>query len=669
MEALRGSTEADLLILMAIIVTGPIVAERFRIPGLVGLIAGGILVGPSVLGWVGSSGLVAELGEIGILYLMFLAGLEFGLRTFLANRRMAVVFGLLGFVVPFVVSIWVGLSALGLGLIGASLVGAMWASNTLVAYPDVQAAGLRENRAVGSAVAAGVIADLLSLTVLAIATSATAVAVDPDLPDTATSEPLAPVWVTLPLLALVTLVLVPRLTRWFFVEVGHSRTQRFVFSLAVMGGAATLATLGGLEGLIGAFLAGLGMNRLVPKSGSLFERVEFVGSTVFVPAFLVSIGLSIDPRLMFNVDTLVLAAIFTGLVVVGKAGAALITGLVFRLAPAEIGIMATLSMGQAASTLAISQVGVELGVFDEQISNAAVLAIVAAVFITSYGTRAFIPRIERPTFTRPPLGHHVLVDTRFDADHLILAMRFAAGVAGPDQGLVAPFAIAPGREAQAARDQLTAAERAAASLGQDPITTYRADDSFADGVVQLAAEHDASLLVLGWEGPRLSSAVVFGSDLDTIGEHSSIPTAAVHLVAQWSRVVVATGDVRTDWRHEDAALATSLGVHLATAGGLPLVVLAPSTAVAADLVGDAEDVEIREEEDAAAAIRGATEGDLLVVPAHALRDADLLGPWRLGRALDGISVAVVGGPNRLAVGARRMTGPVHGLMAGRRVDD
>ena len=165
------SVEGSLFILVVIILVGPLVAERLRIPGLVGLIAGGVIVGPSVLGWVGLDGLVSELGAIGLLYLMFLAGLSFNLKSFAKNRRAAVVYGLLGFVIPFSLSIFVTMSYLDYGLLAAGLVGAMWASNTLVAYPEAQAAGLTDNRAVGTAVSAGVIADVLSLTVLAAVSS------------------------------------------------------------------------------------------------------------------------------------------------------------------------------------------------------------------------------------------------------------------------------------------------------------------------------------------------------------------------------------------------------------------------------------------------------------------------------------------------------------------
>ena len=233
---LIGTVEATLLVLLLVIVFGPIVAERFRIPGIIGLIAGGVIAGPFVLGWLRNSGLVAELGAIGILYLMFLAGLGFSVRAFLANRNNAVVYGLLGFAIPFGLSMAVSMSTFDIGVLGAALIGAMWASNTLVAYPDVKAAGLQNNRAVSAAVSAGVVADLLSLTVLALVTSTAVIDVETTQEgvEASVEDPTLPVWIAIPLLVAFTMWLLPKVTRWFFVNVGHTRMQRFVFVLAGM---------------------------------------------------------------------------------------------------------------------------------------------------------------------------------------------------------------------------------------------------------------------------------------------------------------------------------------------------------------------------------------------------------------------------------------------------
>jgi len=317
-----------------------------------------MFVGPFMLGWLFPSGIASALGDIGLLYLMFLAGLSFNIRAFIDNRTNAIVYGLLGFFIPFGISFYFGVSSIGLTVLGAALIGAMWASNTLVAYPDVLAAGLQNNRAVSAAVSAGVVADLLSLTVLAVVTSTALIDFEGEPSVRATTQdPTLPLWIGLPVLVAVTLWLLPRVAEWFFVRVGHTRMQRFVFALAAMSAGAAVSLLAGVEGLIGAFLAGLGLNLIIPARSALMDRIEFVGGAIFVPAFLVSIGLAIDPRALFDVETLILALAFAALVVVGKGLAAGINGLIFTLSLAEFGLMTSLSVGQAASTLAISQVG------------------------------------------------------------------------------------------------------------------------------------------------------------------------------------------------------------------------------------------------------------------------------------------------------------------------
>lgn len=658
-EFIARSPEAGMLILMGLILVGPILAERFRIPGMVGLLVGGVLVGPHVLDWVARDSAIDRMGNIGILYLMFLAGLEFSLRNFKANQRTALVFGALGFIVPFGLSLWASISWLGLGLMGAMLVGAMWASNTLVAYPEAQEAGIIETRAVGSAVAGGVIADLLSLTVLAVVSSLAVDEIARESAEGVGSLIDIPVWIVLPTLAFASLAVIPRVARWFFVRVGHTRTQRFVFSIAAMAVASLLAVLGGVAGLIGAFLAGLGMNRLVPTNGPLFARIEFVGASIFVPAFLVSIGFTIDPRLLFDMDTLLLAALFTALVVGGKAVAAILVGVSAKFPFSETGILATLSMGQAASTLAIARIGVEYDVLEQSIANAAVLTIVITAFITSYGTRFFAKNVEPTREGGPPLGQKVLVDVRDTGGPVEDFMTLAAAFTAADGGMLVPFGVAP--ESQRVKGNLDRALIAAARTGQDAEGTLRLDDSFYEGVLQLAAEHEASLLMLGWEGPQRSPDPLQGSDLDRIGEHSQLPTLAVHVVGPWRRVIVVLGPLDSRWKRDDAKLAMTLARRATTRTKTPLCVHAVDARDASKLLGGEEGVEIIEVGKGVGEVRA---GELLVIPAHAFHETTDLSVWRYEHPLAGASLVVVGGPHRLHVTSAAVARHAHGTVSG-----
>lgn len=668
---LTGTVEATIAILFTVVALGPIIAERFKIPGLVGLIAGGVVFGPYVIGWIDSGGLVDELGSIGILFLMFLAGLSFDIRAFFANRSAAITYGLLGFVFPFVLSVVVISRSEDIQGLGALLIGAMWASNTLVAYPEVQSAGLQRTRSVGAAVSAGVVADLLSLTVMAFATASAVIEIDPvDVPilsdlagkiatddiTPSTSDPLLPLWLGLPLLAGCCLWLLPRVARWFFVRVGRTRPQRVVFALALMGAGSVVAKLGGMEGLIGAFLTGLGLNSFVPSRGPLMERLDFVGTTIFVPTFLVSIGLSIDPALLVDAQTIKVALLFTGFVVVGKAGAALVTGLVFKYSRDEIGLMSTLSFGQAASTLAIADVGSGLGMFGQTVVNAAVLAIVLTAFITSYGTRYFAQRVPPPHEERPPIGQQVLLDTRGNGSDTAALVALAAGLARADDGVVRPFGIASGSQQVATRALIDRVSAEAAAIGLDVDPLMRVDDSYTEATVNLVAETEASMLLLDWAGPHWALDYLLGNDIDGVGGASPVPAVAAHVLRPWTRVVVRIGDPETSWEREDAALATSMGMLLQRAVGVPMVLQTDDRGLAVECLGgepDPERVIIAALGDGLA--DGVDEHDLVIVPAHLVRRTP---PWRARRllgVLEHLNLVVVAGPHRLTI-SRGVTG-------------
>ncbi len=648
---LVGSVEATLLILLLVILLGPIIAERFRIPGLVGLILGGMIFGPFVIGWLGSAGLVADLGAIGILYLMFLAGVSFNLRAFFQNRNSAIVYGLLGFVIPFVLAMWVSVSFLEFGLLAAALIGAMWASNTLLAYPDVRAAGLQDNSAVSASVSAGVVADLLSLTVLAIATATVVIEADTTTGAEATvSNPSIPVWLAIPILMGFTLWLLPRVTEWFFVEVGRTRMQRFVFVLAGMAAGASVALLGGIEGLIGAFLAGLGMNRLVPSKSQLMHQIDFVGNAIFIPAFMVSIGLSINPALLYDIETLALALLFTGFVIVGKSIAAFITGQIFKFSWDEIGLMSSLSFGQAASTLAIAQVGVGLGLFGQEVVNAAVLAVVATALITSYGSRFFIKRVPRPVPPPASLGETVLVDVRPNGSDLETLMALAGSIARPDDGLVVPYTVPGPGQKDLAQARVDEAIEAAAALGHDTDGVVRVDESFSDGTLHLIEEDSASLVILSWAGPRFASDYVLGNDIDGIGGRSPVPAMAVRVLRPWDRIVVVTGGAETHWKREDALLTLAAVKRIRRTRHVPLVVYTHDREFVEDKLGDMEDVEIVARSIPRIEVIDIIQpDDLFVGPAYVIHDAAPMSMRKVSKRLSNANVAVIAGPHRLSI--------------------
>lgn len=226
----------------------PVLVERLGLPGIVGVILGGLLVGPSALGWIEREGIVESLAELGILFLMFLAGLELDLDRFRADRSAALVFGALTFAVPFALGALLVLP-FEYGVATALLYGSLWASHTLVAYPIVQEHGLSRDRAVGIASGGTVMTDTLALTVLAVVAGSVA-------SDTSPAVVVLEVGLGLALLAALCALVLPALTRWVFAGVGQYRGARVLFVLVALTAAALVADRAGIEGIVGAFSPG-----------------------------------------------------------------------------------------------------------------------------------------------------------------------------------------------------------------------------------------------------------------------------------------------------------------------------------------------------------------------------------------------------------------------------
>ncbi len=658
MLELTSTVEITMLVLLVVILAGPIVGAKLRVPGLLALIFLGMIFGPFGLGWLGRVDLVFDLGAIGILYLMFLAGLGFNINAFHESRASAIGFGLLSFAFPFGLSLAAGLAYFETGILAAALLGSMWASNTLVAYPDVRAAGLENTRAVRDAMSGGVVADMLSLFVLAVATSYAVIeTIDEEAP--VQDAPSMPLWLSIPLLVGFTLWALPRLGDWFFVRLGRERVQRLIFALVGMAASAALAVAGGIAGIIGAFLAGIGLNRLVPKNSELMDRIDFVGSSVFVPAFLVSIGLRIDPAALVDPATVLMGLVFIGLVIVGKGLSVLVAARFFGYSFAEKGLIGSLSIGQAASTLAVGQIGLELGLFEQRVVNASILTIVLAALLTSFGTQYFIKKMPDPEVEVGAIGERVLVDTRGIASNTRSLVEFAGRIARGDDGVQSPFVLSPRWDKEKAKRLVADAEEVALAAGYDTEGLIRLSDSFVDGTLELVEEYDATMVVLDWAGPRPGYELFLGNELDDVGMASPVVAVAAHLVGPWDRVVVTPGNRQVGWHTEDARLSLEIADRVRGRRDTPLVVIAPDEQTVSEVLGEKAEYEfIRSGAPGVDLLRILQPADLVVAPAYLLPELPLPRRLRLASRLADQNLAIVAGPRRLAVAPRSIP---HGM--------
>lgn len=524
---LLNSAEGLLFCVLAVTLFLPLVMERLRIPGILGLILGGYLIGPAAFNLIDGASLKG-LGTIGLLYLMFLAGLELDLGLFNRNRTAGFRFGMLTFIFPFVLGVVAGI-AVGLEGWALVLIGSVWASHTLVTYPIVQRRGLIGSRSVVVSVGATVITDTLALLVLAVVSGTDS-----------GSNPLLSLTVGLVATGLFTLWVLPRLAGWWFRAQGQSRPARFVFLFLAFLAAALLAEAFGLEGIVGAFFAGLGLNRSVPNGSPLMEVTEFVGNSLFIPFFLISIGLLIVPAVMFQGRTLQVAAAFAAAVIAGKFLAAAVAGRLSRFSWTEVGLMFSLTLPQAAATLAAASVGFSIGLFDAVVLNAVLVVVILSLLISSATTQFFADRIAVPRGVTRPIGERVLLGLAEESQAATL-MPIATALARGDAGTIDPVHVIA--------DELTAITRPTsevrksmaatlASAGAEGETHVRLDQSTALGLRNAAIETDASVLIVGNRLRKGISGWFRDRGVDQIVAAAPVPVLVIVDVPQVHRIVV-----------------------------------------------------------------------------------------------------------------------------------
>ena len=364
------------LILFVIVLSAPILFNKIRIPSLIGLIIAGAVIGPYGVGLMLRDSNMIMLGNAGLLYIMFLAGIEIDVAEFRKNSSKSLVFGMLTFSIPMIIGTFAGLYLLDLSLISSILLASMFASHTLVAYPIISKLGAGKNRAVTVAVGGTMITDTLALLVLAVIVSMHEGQVTPAFWTRMT--------VSLIIFSLVVVFLFPIVGRWFFKKF-HDSTSQFIFVMTMIFLGGFLAELAGIEAIIGAFLAGLSMNRLIPHVSSLMNRIGFVGNAIFIPIFLISVGMLIDYHaFVTGLETLKVAVVMTVVAILAKFLAAWTTQKIYGYSKAERMLIFGLSNAQAAATLAAIMVGHRVGLLDDNILNGTIVMILVTCTIASF---------------------------------------------------------------------------------------------------------------------------------------------------------------------------------------------------------------------------------------------------------------------------------------------
>lgn len=384
------------LVEIIIILFAPILLNKIKIPYLIGLIIGGAIVGPNGFNLLARDSGIVSIGTTGLLYLMFLAGLEIDMGDFKKNKWKSLTFGIYTFSAPMLFGYVCSYYLLGFSMLTSILFASLFSSHTLIAYPIVSKLGVAKNRAVNITVGGTIITDILALLVLAAVVGM------------AEGEAGGKFWLTLSIsllfFGLIVLFVFPIIARWFFKKVDDKISQ-YIFVLVIIYLAALLAEIAGIEAIIGAFLAGLALNRLIPRTSSLMNRVEFVGNAIFIPFFLISVGMIIDFKVFFSSwETLKVAVLMIVIAFVGKYIAAKATQKTFRLTTDEGGLIFGLSSASAAATLASVMVGYNIIIgetkagepvrlLNEHVLNGSILLILVSCTLSSFVSAAKAKKI------------------------------------------------------------------------------------------------------------------------------------------------------------------------------------------------------------------------------------------------------------------------------------
>ena len=496
----------------------PLLLKRLRTPGIIGLIMSGIVIGPHGLNLLEKNSAIDLLSTIGLLYIMFLAGLELELNEFLKRKNRSITFGFLTFSFPILLGFPVCYFFLGFSMNASLLTSIMFATHTLIAYPIVSRLGLAANEAVAITVGGTIITDTTVLIVLSIISGNSH----------NDNSPLSLLYVLLGIILffMVVFVVVPRFSRWFFRNHQGEQGAHYLFVMFIVFLLAMLSRMAGVEPIIGAFAAGLVLNRYIPRHSVLLNRISFIGNTLFIPFFLISVGMLVDWAIIFKgLRTLEVAFILSLVAILGKWLAAFVTQRFFRYSTLQRNLIFGLSSSHAAATLAIVMVGFNLKIIDETVLNGTVILILVTCLIASIVTEKSARKlISINTVNDTFLAVHsekiiISVSNPENVENLIdLALLIKEGNNTLPITLLSVVTDnhESGKKIRENKKMLQPMLDYGISKQAALEITTAIDVNASAGINRLARELDATTLLLGWKGSTGIAQNIFGDIYERI---------------------------------------------------------------------------------------------------------------------------------------------------------
>lgn len=496
-------------VILFIILLSPILLRKLRIPGIIGLIISGVIIGPHGINILEQNSAVKLFSTIGLLYIMFIAGLELDLKEFQRNRNKSLVFGFLTFTIPLIFGFPVCYFLLKYDFTASLLISSMFSTHTMVAYPIVSKFGISKNEAVAITVGGTILTDTAVLVLLAIILSSNNGGLS------------LAFWLrlagSLAVFLGIMFYIIPKVTTWFFQKLESEKNSHYIFVLSVVFFAAFLAEISGVEPIIGAFVAGLALNKLIPYSSTLMNRIEFVGQSIFIPFFLISVGMLVDVKILLNGPTAVIIAVTLSVVaLIGKWLAAASTSKIFRYSSNQRRLIFGLSSSHAAATLAVILVGFQTHIIDENALNGTILLILvtclAATLVTENASRRILtgeeeePEIEYPVH----YSEHIMIPIA-NLNNTETLLEFALLIKNKKSvNPITILSVVPNDEEaeknlmRAKKDLQPLVKMASANETKVKIIAT-IDHNIAGGIIRASREEMTDTIMIGW--PRKTGLI------------------------------------------------------------------------------------------------------------------------------------------------------------------
>ena len=524
------------LLILLIILAAPLLLNKLRIPHLLGLIIAGAIIGPHGFNLVLRDSSIILSGTAGLLYIMFLAGLEIDMADFKRNSTKSLAFGMYTFLIPMILGTVVGIWVLRFNVLTSVLLASMFASHTLIAYPIISKLGISKNKALSITVGGTMITDTLALLVLTIIVGM------------ATGQVNDMFWIRLGvsilIFALIVLFGFPFIGRWFFKHV-HDNISQYIFVLVMVFLGSFLAQVAGMEAIIGAFLSGLALNRLIPQSSPLMNRVEFVGNAIFIPFFLLGVGMLIDYRTFFtSFETIKVGLIMIIVATAAKYIAAWMTQKTFHLSTDQRSVIFGLSNAQAAATLAAVMVGYNvitgtdangepIRLLNESVLNGTILMILVTCTIASFAAQKGAHNIAAQDISdkeeNKKESEHILIpvsneETVEELVNLSLAIKSPQNKNGLFALKVIDNHHSDEKALKQSRRVLQTAVNTAAATDTRMKDLLRYDLSVSNAIASVVKEREITDLVVGLHKEKDIPAAFLGHIVESVLAESSVST-------------------------------------------------------------------------------------------------------------------------------------------------